>query len=722
MSLSRLIVSAMALLAIPLGAHAAVSGLICQSTAVQALVRTEGLTERLGEMVFTCNGNVPNGDVGANFNVFINAPVTNKVSDDGMTDATLTVDAGPGTTPQTARARLIAPSNLVFEFLNWTLTAVPVTTITISNIRVNATGTPARAITAAVSTTGISRIVTNQPILTVGFTQPGLFTNSSTTSILCDGSALPSDEIITMSNLYGAGTRVSSIRVTEGTANAFELRQANTTSGTRIVIRYSGFPAASRLFVPDAVAGSTASEPSSAGDLGLPRALGRYVPGGPGQLLLVRVRGHDANGAGGVLAWTPPFGATAPFVLDAASEVILNRGTGIAVYEVYDGSPAILESAQIPTFLALPPTGGAISVAQAQVSFGPISDVRTASTTAPVPRFAAVTPGIDCSILRDCGADYFPKLVVDAPPLNFQAQAGVPGFLGKFIRILNDLGGTMIWTAKIQYKRDGPEGWLRVSRDIGVNNASIILDALPEKLPGAGIYEATLIIDAGALAGTKLLPVLLIATEAPKPIVRPLVSKAYNPASERFTTLVPGSRGVIEGLRLGGAATQLTLDSIQAKILSATDTRVEFVVPESLGFRTTAQLIHTADFVPSEPFTVALAPAVPVIYPNGVLNQDGTPNSAAYPEFVGNIFQVFATGLPPGSLGTLSAKIHDREINQPLFAGPAPGLDGIQQVNFVIPDDLPAMNSEVIVCGWPANAPGQRVCSPPAVVVLKRAE
>jgi uncharacterized protein (TIGR03437 family) len=216
--------------------------------------------------------------------------------------------------------------------------------------------------------------------------------------------------------------------------------------------------------------------------------------------------------------------------------------------------------------------------------------------------------------------------------------------------------------------------------------------------------------------------VLLIATEAPKPIVRPLVSKAHNPASERFTTLVPGSRGVIEGLRLGGAATQLTLDSIQAKILSATDTRVEFVVPESLGFRTTAQLIHTADFVPSEPFTVALAPAVPVIYPNGVLNQDGTPNSAAYPEFVGNIFQVFATGLPPGSLGTLSAKIHDREINRPLFAGPAPGLDGIQQVNFAIPDDLPAMNSEVIVCGWPANAPGQRVCSPPAVVVLKRAE
>jgi len=722
MSGFRLVVLVLALVAMPAGARAAVASLICQSTAVQALVRTEGLTERLGEMVFTCNGNIPNGDVGATFTVFINAPVTNRVNEDGLSDAELTVDAGPGSTRQTVRARVLAPSTLIFEYVNWTLTAAAVSTITISGIRVNAAGTPARAITAAVSTTGISRITTNQPNLTVGFTQPGLFANSSTSQILCDGSALPSDEVITVSSLYGAGTRVSSIRVTEGTANGFELRQANTTSGTRIVIRYSGFPEASRLFVPDAVAGSTASEPSSAGDLGLPRALGRYVPGGSGQLLLVRVRGHDANGAGGSLMWTPPFGATAPFTLDAASEVMLNRGAGMAVYEVYDGSPAILESAQIPTFLALPPTGGAISVAQAQVSFGPLSDVRTASTTAPVPRFAAVAPGLDCTILRDCGADYFPKLVVDAPPLNFQAQAGVPGFLGKFIRILNDLGGTMIWTAKIQYKRDGPEGWLRVSREIGVNNASIILDAHPEKLTGGGVYEATLVIDAGPIAGTKLLPVMLIATEAPKPIVRPLVSKAYNAAGERFATLVPGSRAVIEGLRLGGAQTQVSLDGLQARVLSATDTKVQFVVPEALGFRTTAQLIVTADFVPSEPFAVALAAAAPVIYPDGVLNQDGSPNSAVYPEFVGNIFQVFATGLPAGSLGTLSAKIHDREINQPLYAGPAPGLEGVQQVNFVIPGDLPAMNSEVIVCGWPANAPGQRVCSPPAVVVLKRAE
>ena len=723
MRVSRLVLAFLVFLSIRDAASAAVASLICNSTAVQAVVRTEGLTERLGEMVFTCTGNTPGGDVGASFSVYLNASVTNRVDGVGFTDAVLTVDDGTGTTPATARGRLVGSNAIIFEHLNWTLTSSAVSTIKIANIRVNATGSSNRAITASVATNGISRIVTNQPNLTIGYTQAGLLANTSTASILCDGSPFPEDSLVTLPNLYTAGTRVSSLRVTEGTANGFEPRQLNTTSGTRIVIKYSGFPVESQIFVPDVIAGSTATEQSASGDLGVPRALGKYTPGSSGQLLLIRVHGHDANGGGGALAWAPPFGAAGPITLDGASGVPLFNGAGIAVYEIYDASPSILESAQISTFLALPPrAGGKLTVAQASVTYGPLSDVKTASETAPVPRFAAVTPAVDCAIIKDCNADYFPRLFVDAPPLIFQATAGVPGYLGKFIRILNDNGGLMIWTATIQYARDGPTGWLRVSREIGTNNASIILDAYPEKLTAPGFYSATLVIDAGPLAGTRLLSVSLTASEAPKPIVRPAVSKVYNSADPRFATLVPGSRAVLEGVRLKGAQMQITIDNIDAPILTSTDTRVQFVVPAALGFRSTAQLIYTADFIPGAPFTVALTAAAPAIYPNGVLNQNSVPNSMQDPEFVGNIFQVFASGLPAASLGTISAKIHDREISQPLFAGPAPGLNGIQQVNFAIPSDLPAMNSEVIVCGWPANSPGQRVCSPPAVITLKRPE
>lgn len=712
-----------AALAAPCALQGAVSGLVCTSTSVQAVLRTEGLTERAGEMVFTCTGDTPGGEVGASFSVFLSAPVTNRAGGDGMTDATLTVDAGPGAIPVTVRGRLVGSNAVIFEYVNWPLTSFAVSTIKIANIRVNASGAANRAVTALVSTNGISRIVTNQPNLAVGITQPGLLASSSTTSIVCEGSPLPDEELITLPNLYASGTRVSSLRVTEGATNGFELRQANTTSGTRIIVRYSGFPQGSRLFVPDAIAGTSATEQSSAGDLGVTRALGKYTPGGSGQLLLIRVRGHDAQGAGGSLVWAPPFGAAGPLTLSGASEVPLAGGAGMAVFEVYDSLPSILESAQIPTFLALQRAGGPLTLAQASVSFGPLSEVGMSSPSAPVPRFVAVAAGTDCAALRDCQAEYFPKLLVDSPPLVFTAQAGVPGFLGKYIRILNDQGGTLVWTAKIQYKRGGPEGWLRLSREVGLNNAGIVLDVLAERLPGAGVYEAELAIDAGPVAGSRLLPVTLTATEAPKPIVRPEVTKAYNAAGgERYATLVPGSRAVLEGVRLDAEPVRITVDGVEAHVLSWGQTRAEFVVPEALGFKAAAQLIYSAGFVPSEPFTLALSASAPVIYPKGVLNQDGLPNSPAYPETVGRVFQVFATGLPPGSMGTISAKVHDREIDRPLYAGAAPGLDGIQQVNFAIPGDLPAMSSEVIVCGWPANLPGQRVCSPPFVVVLRRPE
>ncbi|MEP7364327.1 MAG: hypothetical protein ABI972_13825 [Acidobacteriota bacterium] len=704
----------------PANGFSAVSGLICNSTAVQAQLRGEGLTERLGDIVFNCQGEVPGGDVGASFSVFLSAPVTNRIDDAGFTDATISVSGPSGMIGTPARGRLIGSNAVIFENLNFTLPPSGLVDIRINNLRANANGLFNRTVTALVSTNGVSRIVTNQPQLTVGFVRPGLLTNVSTASIYCAGSPLPDEEVITLVNLYAAGTSVSALRVTEGTPNAFEVRQANADTGTRIVVSYAGFPAGSRVFVPDAIAGSTATQQSSPGELGLPRAFGKYTPGAPGQqLLLVRVRGADAKGLGGGLVWAPPFGAGDPIVLTAASEVPLSNGAGVAVYEVYDSAPSTLESAQIPTFLGLPrQTGGQTSVASATVSFGPLSTVTTASGQAPIPRFTQATPPVDCTVNNDCNAGYFPRLFVDAPPLSYAVLAGVPGYYQKFIRVLNDSGGQLIWSATVKYKEGGPTGWLKVSRDAGVNNASFTLDAHPEVLMTPGVYEATLVIDAGPLAGVKSYPVTLTATQAPPMVVTPTIDRVYNPADNRYTTLVPGSRAVLEGTHLSGAQTQLTIDSVAARVLTATDTKVEFVVPDTLGPRESAQLVYTTDAVPSAAKTVTLAASRPLIYPNGVLNQNGIPNTTGNPELAGNVLQVFAVGLPTAALGTITGKIHDRENLTPLYAGPAPGLDGIQQVNLAIPADLPAMNSEVVVCG--TGTDGVRVCSPGVVITIAR--
>lgn len=324
--------------------------------------------------------------------------------------------------------------------------------------------------------------------------------------------------------------------------------------------------------------------------------------------------------------------------------------------------------------------------------------------------------------MRDCTAGYFPRLIVDAPALEFNVSAS-PGFYQKFLRVLNDNQGLMNWTAKIEYKSG--KDWLKIFPESGVNNASLNLSALPEKL-APGFYEAVLTIDAGPLAGTRTLPVRLTVTgDTPPPAgTSPQIRVVSSYTSEQATTIVPGSLASIRGLRLLGQDVRVLLDGFTAEIVgsgaSGGEQKVDFLVPASLATQPKASLQIAVNGVASLGYSVNLTVAAPVIFPNGLVNQDGTPNSIARPEAPGRLFTVYATGLPAEGLGFISVKIHDREISQPQYAGPAPGLPGVQQVNFFIPEDLPTMQSEALVCGSPAGASDTRVCSKPYTIQLRR--
>ncbi len=194
--------------------------------------------------------------------------------------------------------------------------------------------------------------------------------------------------------------------------------------------------------------------------------------------------------------------------------------------------------------------------------------------------------------------------------------------------------------------------------------------------------------------------------------------------SDQALTLVPGSLASIRGTRLLGQDVRVLLDGFTAQVVSTSTTgneqRVDFVVPTGLGAQSRAQLQVAVNGVASLPAPVNLAVAAPVIFPNAVINQNGTANGIGSPEAPGRLFTIYATGLPAEGLGLITAKLHDREISQPQYAGPAPGLPGIQQINLFIPDDLPTMQSEVLVCGVPATAQQTRICSRPATIQLRR--
>ncbi len=691
------------------------ANLVCSTTAVPAAVHAEGLAERMGDIVLSCSGGSGTQFTG-NLTVFLSVNVTNRVSASGSTDAQLTVDTGAGPVPTGVPGQLLSATSVAFHGVGFTLPASGKVDLRIGNLRgaANQAGAdqPIQAFLSFSAPQGFS-LTSSQ--FTVARTTTGLLATYASTGIPCTGSPLPAS--ISLASLFSAGARFVSTRVTEGFADSFHRKTPYDDTGVRILLRYAGLPPGARLFVPDAVAGSSALTPTSGGDLGLPQSGGRYAPSTAGSLLLARVEGAGADGAGGAPVYTPGLPGSGAVAFSSAAEVPLSNGAGFVVYEVVDANPGVLESAQFPTFLGITQAaGGEAAVATLQVSLAPVSSAALASASGPVPRFVAVPPPSDCRVLADCDAGYFPRLFVNAPPLRFQAIAGGAGWQPQYVQVRNDGGGVMSWSASVAYQ--GGSNWLSVHPASGVNNATIRIDAFPQKL-APGTYQASLTIDAGPLAGSRSFPVRFEVAGLPALDPPVTVDSITNAASLLPGPLVPGSLATIKGSNLRGESVAVTFDALAAPLLYTSAEQINLQVPPDLGSKTEAQVVVTVDGRASTATTVALAPVAPAIFSSGVLNQDYSVNGASAPAPLGSVLQIFLTGLVSPQTGQVLVKIHDQDNLVPLYAGPAPGLPGVHQVNVAVPRDLPAMTTEVVVCASTQADAGKRFCTPPARLTVR---
>jgi uncharacterized protein (TIGR03437 family) len=668
-------------------------------------VRAEGLTERMGDILLQCSGSNPGTVLSGNLTIYLPASITNRVDANNQTvDTVLFVNYGSGFVP--SGTGQVAGGSIAFNGISFTVPPSGNLNIKISNIRA-AVG----ALTQVLASISSTSIPLSQSQVVVARPQTSLFATLDSTDIPCTGSPLASTT--SLSALFAAGTVFASTRITGSFANAFSTRAAGDDTGTRFLVGYSGFPANAHVYIPDKVAGSSALVPSIGGDLGGQQAVGQYVPGS-GTLLLVRVQYADATGAGGYLLPAPS--GIGPVPLDSVSEVPLTNGAGYAVYEVVDTNPSVLESAQFPTFVSVP-NASAAAVTQESISYAPVSTVVSASMSAPVPRFAAVTPASDCALLNDCQAGYFPKLSIDPMSIQLTAIAGgamtsPPGY----IPVQNSGGGIMNWTASVSYTTGS--GWLTLDNTSGENNRSVQVYAVPQGL-AAGTYSAKIVIDAGPVAGNATIPVSLrvLPVPPPPPTSTPTVvtvNSVVNAATFAVTPLVPGSLGTLLGANLSGKLVSVTFDGSAATLLYVGATQINLQVPASLGSKTSATLVVTVDGSSSAPQTVALAPVWPAIFAHGVLNQDYTENTAGTAAKAGSILQIFATGIPASA--TVSVQIAGRKNLVPLYAGAAPGLTGVQQVNVMIPADLGAGATQLTVC---VTAGSQQACSAAYPVVIQ---
>ena len=700
------------------------TALTCIPSGGPPVVKAEGITERLGDVLLNCTGGAPNAQVTINLSIFLTVNITNRVNgNNAATDVVFTIDNGSGPQPSSVPGVLTAPNTMVFNGVSFTLSAKGSAALRIINIRGAANRAPLGPngpITAFIGLNGSSVVPLTNSQVTVGTPMRGLFASMSS-KIICAprGSPFP-DNTRSFAAFLASGAIFNSTRVTEGFADAFNSRNDiqgfHADTGMRIMVSYSGFPAGARLFVPDVVAGSDTIQPTAGGDYGLAPAGGTYAPGGNGSLLLSRVLFTDSNGAGGSVVFAPGPAGSGPVSFDNMSEVQLVNGSGIAVFEVVDDNPFVQEFAQFPTFLGLAPSGTTPVTTLENITIAPVSTVMVASATDPIPRFQQQPPPQDCTLVGDCGANYFPRLFVNAPAtLAFTAQSNGATQVG-YIPVNNQGGGLMHWTVTVQYSSGS--GWLKVDPSDSFNNGTIRVDAVPTNL-SPGVYQAVITVDAGPVAGSRSVPVTFTVTQAaPPPQVNPVVTGVLNGASFAEGPLAPGSLATLMGTRLSGANVAVSFDGMPAKVLYDSDTQLNLYVPMKLASKNAATLVVNIDGKSSGSQIVPLAPFTPAIFRNGVLNQDYSVNSPDHPAAAGSIVQVFATGL--SGTGTITAKLNGVPVVAPYYAGPAPGFLGVQQVDLQLPSDIGGPTASIQVCGGATS--DQTVCSPAIQITIAQAQ
>jgi hypothetical protein len=425
-----------------------VAAFSCASNAgVPPIVRAEGLSELVGDMVLNCTGGTPTAAGApvpqANLQIFVNTNVTSRLLSGSFSESLLIIDdVAPGSQTYCSAASGCGVTGVggttggvnygaagvanVFQgqqsgsnSIVWL--GVPIDppgsnstrTIRITNVRVNANqlGVSSTLIPTPIqmfiSVTGGLSIPINNPQQTVAFIQPGMsfsVTNAKTSYLRCVSwnSAAAVDSTKAFSDPSG-----STLKFTEGFASSFKVRQAGAAQNIpgALYNTESGFynPA------PTLAAGSSLNGLDRAGlaDHGT-RLHARFSNVPAGMSLFVTVENTapgsgtaelvntDATGGGAFSARSATNGTSAP--------VVLNGGSGMAVWEITSSSPNITETFEFAVTVAYAASGDRPSLGTATVagSFAPLSTVTTSNATAPLPRFVGISANQNLFTVNPC--------------------------------------------------------------------------------------------------------------------------------------------------------------------------------------------------------------------------------------------------------------------------------------------------------------------------------
>src|SRR5260370_38998065 len=169
------------------------NGLICAPSAVPPLVKAEGITERIGDIVMPCTGGTAGTRITGNLSIFLPVNITNRISaNNTITDIVFTIDTGSGPQPGNVTAMLTGNRSLVFNGVSFILSPVGAATLPIAHIRAFASQSAFFPNTPLLASIGFNAAPLTTAQVNVGTPDRGLFTGFSS-KIFCGvrGSPLP---------------------------------------------------------------------------------------------------------------------------------------------------------------------------------------------------------------------------------------------------------------------------------------------------------------------------------------------------------------------------------------------------------------------------------------------------------------------------------------------------------------------------------------------------
>lgn len=203
-----------------------------------------------------------------------------------------------------------------------------------------------------------------------------------------------------------------------------------------------------------------------------------------------------------------------------------------------------------------------------------------------------------------------------------------------------------------------------------------------------GVYNGAVTVFMGGSTEVRI-PVRLTIGAIPTPALTAIV----NAASYANGAIAPGQLVTVFGTNLGIPGLKLTFDGAAAQLVYTTAGQAGAIVPAAVSGKTQTSVIATYGAQSSPAVTKTVASTAPGLFtinasgtgPGAILNQIGTLNSTTAPAAKGTIVAIYLTG---GGVNMSTANTTVTIGGQAAtlaYAGVAPGVPGLNQINATIP-------------------------------------